>query len=229
MASRRRPCACRYSTDRRPHLFMGETDQHVDRRRRQIPGLDHRDAGGQQAPAARRRPHDPGQHDAVRPTADDRVEQRVLPRLRVPALAEHQLVARLGQPLGQRLNRLEKDRAGDRRDDRGHQPAAGRGKAPGEHVRHIAGPLDRFPHPPQRFSGHLIRRIERARRRDRRDPGELCDVGERDASGPAPGAALARRGGGRAGRHGAIIPRPVRYRYHNNQRPTADRADRSAA
>ena len=30
---------------RAPDLLMGETDQHVDRRRRQIPGLDHRDAG----------------------------------------------------------------------------------------------------------------------------------------------------------------------------------------
>ena len=53
-ARRRRPLACRNSATARADVLMREAHQHVDRRRRQIPGLDHRDAGGQQplAPSA---------------------------------------------------------------------------------------------------------------------------------------------------------------------------------
>jgi hypothetical protein len=47
------------------HFFMREADQHVDRIGRQVPGLHHRNAAGQQALAALGRAHDPGQHDAV--------------------------------------------------------------------------------------------------------------------------------------------------------------------
>ena len=61
---------------------------------------------GQQAPAALGRMHDAGEHDAVGAAADDGVEQRVLARVGVAALPQHQLVAALGQRLGERLHRL---------------------------------------------------------------------------------------------------------------------------
>ena len=80
-------------------LRVREAHQHVERRRRQVPGLDHRNAGGQQALAALGRMHDAGQHDAVGAAADDGLEQRVLARIDVAALAQHQLVAALGQRL----------------------------------------------------------------------------------------------------------------------------------
>jgi hypothetical protein len=124
-ASRRRPLACRNRPLRRPPTFLvREAHQHVDRRGRQVPGLDHRNAAGQQALPPFGRMHDAGEHDAVGPPADDGVEQRVFARIDIAALAQHQLVAGLGQRFGERLHGLQEDRAGDGGHHGRHQPAA---------------------------------------------------------------------------------------------------------
>jgi hypothetical protein len=82
-------------------LHVGKTDQHVDRRRRQVPGLDDRNAG-----ASRR----------LRPSAECRMPVSTMPSGRRPMmapskahfavaeyarLAEHELVAALGERVGQ--------------------------------------------------------------------------------------------------------------------------------
>ena len=79
---------------------MGEADQHVDRRRRQIPGFDHWDARGEQAPAATGRAHDARQHDTVRTPGDDGVEQLLFTSSAIAGLAKRHVVASVGEIIG---------------------------------------------------------------------------------------------------------------------------------
>ena len=165
---------------------------------RQIPGLDHRDTRGQQPAPALLRMHDPGQDDAVGSAADDRVEQRVLARPVVAALAQHQLVAGGREGIGQRLDRLQEHRPEDRRNDGRHQAAATRRQPPGQHVRHVTGLLDRVADPRQRRRRHLVGRVDRARRGDHRHAGEIRDLAQGDPAGAPARTAIAPARGRRA-------------------------------
>ena len=62
--------------------------------------------------------------------------------LGVAGLAEHELVAALGERMRSATARLQEHRSGDRRHDRGDQAAAVRRQAAGEEVGHVAGARD---------------------------------------------------------------------------------------
>ena len=85
---------------------MREADQHVDGRRCQIPGFDHGDPRLEQTPAATGRAHDAREHDPVRPAGNDGVDQFVFTSSAVPSLAKCQMVASIGEIIGQRLPRF---------------------------------------------------------------------------------------------------------------------------
>ena len=172
-----------------PDFGVGEAHQHVQRGGRQVPGLHHRNAGGQQALAAFRRVHDAGQHDAVGPAADDGLQQRVLARIDVAALAEHELVAAFGQSASERLHGLQEHGAGDGRNDRRHQPAARGGQPPGQAVRDIAGTRDGIRHLLQHLGRNLPWRVQGARGGDGRHASQLGHVVQRDRTTAPAGAA----------------------------------------
>ena len=131
------------------HFLVRKADQHVDRRRRQVPGLHHRNAGRVQALPRRRRMHHTGQHDARRAPADDGVEQRILARLVIAALAYQQLIAGVGQRGRHRLRGFLEHRARQGGHQRHHHPAAARCQRAGHQVGHITGLAHRFQYPLQ--------------------------------------------------------------------------------
>ena len=202
------PARMQVLDDRAADLLVGEADQHVDRIGRQVPGFDHRYARGEQPLTARLRVHDAGQDDAVRAPADDRVEQVILARAVVPALAEHELIAGGRERVGQRLDGLQEHRTDDGRDHGGDQSAAVRRKAAGQHVRNVAGPVDRLPHAGQRGRGDLLGGVDRARGGDHRDAGQFGHLAQRHPTGTPARTALALAvgfcGAGAQGRHRSI-------------------------
>ena len=205
------------AADRLGNGGVREADQHVDRRGRQIPGLDHGNARREQPAARLGRVSDAGQHDGVGPATDDCAEQIVFARLRVPALAEHQLVAMLAQRDRHSLYGLAENRADQRRNQRGDEPALSRTKAPCKQVRHIAGLGDGRLHLGQGVRRHGTGRVDRARNRHCRDACDACNVTHGDAGGAFPralGWSGPRRGvGGCHAAHGIVTIRALTTDY----------------
>ncbi len=83
--------------DRLADLFMGEPDQHVDRRGGHVPHLDDRDPRGQQPLPDLERMVDAGEQDRIRAAAQNRSEQRFLARRRIARQAQQHLVPRYPQ------------------------------------------------------------------------------------------------------------------------------------
>ena len=115
MAARLTPLVGQVFRRGRAGLFVRKADQHVDGRGREIPGLDHRDCRGGQPAAAVGRVHDAGEDHAVGAAADDGVEERVLARAVIAALAQHHLVALVGERVGKRLHGFQEHGARDGR------------------------------------------------------------------------------------------------------------------
>jgi hypothetical protein len=127
-------------------LLVREAHQHVDRRRRHVPGFDHGNARRDEALPHLRRVVDAGQVDGVGAAAQHCRQKRLLARRGVARQTEEHLVAGLPQAVGQRLHSVDEDRVGDRRDDGGHEPRALGGESAGEQVRHVARAVDDLLH-----------------------------------------------------------------------------------
>ena len=155
---------------------VGETRDHVDGTRRQIPGLDHRDARPLQAAAHAARVRHAGKHETVDAAPEKRLHQRGLLLEPVPRLPEQQLVAMPCQRLRQAVDGVRKDRVGDGRHDDCHDARAVGGQTAGGEVGQVAQPLDRGPDGAQGGRRELVRRIERARDGNRRHPRRARDV-----------------------------------------------------
>ena len=122
--NRRWPRGEQVARDRFADLLVREADQHVDRRGRHVPGLDHGDLGVDEPLAHLGRVVDAGEIDRVRTPAQHRCEERILARGGVAGEAQQHLVARFPQTVGQRLDGVDEDRVGDRRHERRDEPRA---------------------------------------------------------------------------------------------------------
>ena len=149
---------------RRADLLVGEADQHVDRRRGQVPGLDHRDARAGQTEAELRRMHDAREDDAVGTVADGRLHQLVLRGHVVVGQSEKELVAGSQQLLAERMDQVGEHRVQRARHDGDDEPASLRGEAACNPVRNVSEPGGRRAHPLGLVGGDEMGLVERPRR-----------------------------------------------------------------
>ena len=164
-------------------FLMGETDEHVDRSRSEVPHFHDRDVRRDKATAALGGMRNAGEEYAVGAPAENGGEKAFFAGRWVTRCAEQHLVAALPQSIGQGLDGLGENLVRDRRYDRGHESGSAGRKPSGQQIRNVPGALDHPAHMFQRAGGHHFRLIEHARDGNRRNARQFGHIPQCEDAG----------------------------------------------